>query len=182
MTEHSDTFTKTWRYKAGIFMFFGGQVGLVIGLLLPVLGLAAGGKAGIAGLLIVGGELTTLSSIVFLGKAGFLAIKKKLFGFLKKDFEAPVGPVRHYCGIAILFVNMFTTYATAIYAWSAFSASTPDAPAAPVVWGLDLQGQESLVMWLFIAGQTCFLVAIYVLGADWWERLRRLVVWHASGE
>ena len=176
----SDTdFTKSWRYKAGIFMFFGGQIALVVGLVLPVLGLAS---AGLTGLLVVGGELTTISSIVFLGKAGFLAIKKKLFGALKTGFEMPIGRTRHYLGIAILFVNMFTTYTTAIYAWAAFSASTPDAPTAPVVWGLDLEGQESLVMWLFIAGQACFLVAIYVLGGDWWERVRNLVIWKSHDE
>ena len=181
-TEQDKAFTKSWRYRIGIAMFFGGQFVLVIGLLLPVMGLASSGHVGIVGLLVVGGEATTISSIVFLGKAGFLAIKKKLFSSLRLGFEAPVGPTCHYIGIAIILVNMVTTYATAIYAWTAFSLSTPDSPIVPRVWGLDLNEQSSLVSWLFFSGQLCFLVAIYVLGADWWERLRRLVVWHSRSE
>ena len=109
-----------------------------------------------------------------------MALKKKIFGAVESGFTANVGPVRHYLGVAILFVNMLTTYTTAIYAWMAFSVSTSDAPAAPVVWGLDLQQQASLVMWLFVVGQLSFLVAIYVLGAGWWERLRNLIVWQRA--
>ncbi len=173
-------FSRSWRYKTGIGLFTFGQIVFFVGLLLPVLGLASAGNAGFVGMLILGGEVITISSVVFLGKAGFQAIKEKLFGFLKEGFETPVGPVRHYLGLSILFMNMLTTYATAIYAWTAFSASTPDAPIAPMVWGLDLNEQASLVLWLFVLGQLCFLVAIYVLGADWWERLRNLVVYQQT--
>ncbi len=177
----TDGFTRTWRYKAGIGLFIVGNISLVVGILLPVLGLATGGKAGLVGVLIVGGELVALSSIVLLGKAGFLAIKQKLFGFLESGYAAPVGPVRHYAGIAIMLTNLITTYTLVLYAWTVFGAATPD-NSVPYVWGLDLAQQSSLVFWLLLCGELCFLVAIYLLGADWWERFRNVVVWNRSPE
>ena len=88
-------FTRTWRYKIGLGLIIIGNLGIVIGLLLPVLGLAPGGKAGLVGVLIIGGEIISLSSIVFLGKEGFKAIKSKVFGFIKAGYEGPVGRFRH---------------------------------------------------------------------------------------
>lgn len=40
--------------------------------------------------------------------------------------------------------------------------------------GLDVEQQGSLVFWLFLIGEVSFLVAIYVLGADRWEKFRRI--------
>lgn len=88
-------FTRTWRYKVGLSMIVGGHVTLLIGALLPFPGMGAA----ISGALILGGEVISLASIVFLGKEGFKAIKNN------------------------------------------------------------------------------FLLAIYVLGADWWGKFRRIFVW-----
>ncbi len=169
-------FTKTGRYKLGLGLFVLGQVALVIGILLPVLKLAPGGHSGLVGVLIVGGELVSLSSIVFLGKEGFKALKSKIFGFFKKGYAAPVGRMRHYIGIALLLTNVLTTYTTMLYAWTAFDRTTAESPM-PAVWGFDFAQQGSLVLWLFLAGELSFLIAIYMLGADWWGRFRNLFVW-----
>ena len=128
------------------------------------------------GVLIVGGELLSLSSIVFLGKEGFKAIKSKVFAFAKTGFTAPVGRTRHYIGIAMLCTNVLTSYIVAIYLWDAFGASTAEAPP-PVIWGLDFAQQGSMVFWLFLIGEVSFLISLYVLGADWWGRVRNVFVW-----
>ena len=49
--------------------------------------------------LVIGGEVVSLASIVFLGKEGFLAIKSKVFGAVKGGFVAQVGRTRHAVGI-----------------------------------------------------------------------------------
>lgn len=177
----AEDFTRTWRYKLGLALIIIGNGGIVIGLLLPMLGLASGGKAGLVGVLIIGGEIVSLSSIAFLGKEGFKAIKSKVFGFIKAGYAGPVGPVRHYIGILLLFANMLTTYTMVFYAWAAFKAITPESPT-PVVWGLEFADQGSLITWLFLIGEISFLVAIYVLGADWWGRFRDVVVWKKPEE
>jgi hypothetical protein len=63
-----------------------------------------------------------------------------------------------------------------IYAWDAFAVATAEGPGAPV-WGLDIAKQGDLVFWLFLIGELSFLVAIYVLGAEWWGKFRRIFVW-----
>ena len=172
----AEDFTKSWRYKVGLGLFILGQVALVVGLLLPVLGLAPAGKAGIVGVLIIGGEVVSLSSIVFLGKEGFKALKNKILSPVKAGYVAPVGPVRHYIGIVLLLTNVVTTYTMAVYAWDAFGAATREDPTS-VVWGLDIAQQASMVGWLFFIGEISFIIALYVLGADWWGRFRNVFVW-----
>ena len=165
-------FTRTWRYKVGLFIIVAGNATILIALLLSLLEVGAG----TVGSMVLGGELVSLASIVFLGKEGFKAIKSKAFVFVKTSYTGPVGPIRHYIGIALFCTNVVTSYIVALYLWDAFGASTTKGPP-PVVWGLDFAQQESLVSWLFLIGEISFLISIYVLGADWWDRFRRIFVW-----
>ncbi len=173
----TEDFTRTWRYKVGLAMIIVGNGGILVALLLPFVGVGAG----TVGALVVGGEIVSLASIVFLGKEGFKAIKSKAFAFVKGGFVAPVGKTRYYVGIALLCTSVLTTYIMMIYAWESFAAATAEAPAPPV-WGLDVAQQGSLVFWLFLIGELSFLISIYVLGADWWGKFRRIFVWEAADE
>jgi hypothetical protein len=167
-------FTKTWRYKVGLTMIIVGNLGILLALGMPALGAGAG----TVGAMVVGGELLSLASIIFLGKEGFKAIKAKFFAFVKASYAGTVGKTRHYIGIALLCTNVLTTFILAFYAWDSLGAATPEGPH-PIVWGLDLAQQTTLVAWLFLIGEIPFLLAIYVLGADWWGKFRRIFVWEA---
>ena len=79
----------------------------------------------------------------------------------------------------LLLTNILTTWAIAIYAGVVFGAITEETPT-PQIWGLDLHQQDSLVLWLFLIGEISFILAIYVLGAEWWEKFRNIFVWKAS--
>lgn len=170
-----EDFTRTWRYKVGLTMIVVGNLGIVGAVLLGFMGLGAA----TVGALVVGGEIVSLASIVFLGKEGFKAIKSKVVVFAKSTYTAPVGKSRHYIGIALLLANVVTTYLIMLYAWDAFEAAGAEGPTA-AVWGLDIEQQGSLVFWLFLIGELSFLIAIYVLGAEWWEKFRRIFVWEAA--
>jgi hypothetical protein len=172
----AEDFTRTWRYKVGLLMIIIGNAIIVLSaLVFPFLGMGAG----TIGALVLGGEGLSLLSIVFLGKEGFKAIKNKIFGAVKGAYVAIVGRTRHYIGIILLCTNVATTYITAVYAWTAFSATTFENPL-PVIWGLDFAQQGSLVLWLFLIGEISFLISIYVLGADWWGKFRNIFVWAPS--
>ena len=168
----AEDFTKTWRYKVGLFMIIVGNLGILLGVVLGAVGFGAA----VVGALVVGGEVVSLASIVFLGMEGFKAIKSKVVGAVKASYTTPVGKTRHYIGIALLCANLLTTFTMALYAWAAFDRTTPEDPI-PVIWGLDFAQQGSMVFWLFLIGELSFLVAIYVLGADWWGKFRRIFVW-----
>ena len=168
----SADFTRTWRYKVGLAMIILGNGIILLALVMPALGAGAG----TVGSMVLGGELISLASIVFLGKEGFKAIKSKVFAFVKESYTGAVGPTRHYIGIALIGTSVAASYITALYLWTVFGASAADTPP-PIVWGLDFAQQESLVLWLFLIQEISFLVSIYVLGADWWGKLRNMVVW-----
>ena len=165
-------FTRTWRYKVGLLMIVVGNAGIVVAMLLPIVGVGAG----TVGAIVLTGEVVSLASIAFLGKEGFKAIKSKIFGAVKASYTAPVGKIRHSIGLVLLCANVLTTYTMALYAWAAFERATPEDPM-PAVWGLEFAQQGSLVFWLFLIGELSFLIAIYVLGADWWGKFRRIFVW-----
>ena len=169
-----DAFKQTWRYKFGLLLIIGGHGVLLASVVLPFLGLMSASAAA-AG--VVGGEILSLVSIVFLGKQGFLAIKAKVFGVVRAEFETPVGRVRHTIGIALLLVNLCTAVTLAIFAWASYEA----APGA-IVWGMTLGQQVTFYATFFLVGELSFPVAIIVLGADWWQRFRDLFIWHPHPE
>jgi len=173
-TTDSD-FTKTWRYKVGLTMIIVGNLGILFALAMP----AFGAGTSTVGTMVIGGEVLSLASIIFLGKAGFKAIKSKFTGAIKAEYTKPIGKGRHYVGIVLLCTSVLTTFILALYAWDSFAAATPQGPH-PIVWGLDLAQQASMVAWLFLIGEISFLISIYVLGADWWGRFRRIFVWEES--
>ena len=154
-------------------MIVAGNLGIVVAVLLGFMGLLG---AAAVGALVVGGEIASLASIVFLGKEGFIAIKNKIIGSARSTYTQPVGRSRHRIGIALLLTSVVTTYLMMIYAWDAFAIAVAEGPAAPV-WGLNIAQQGELVFYLFLIGEISFLVSLYVLGADWWGRFRRIFVW-----
>ncbi len=168
----AEDFRRTWRYKVGLFMIIVGNLGILFALIMPFLGFSVG----IVGTVVLAGEGVSLASIIFLGKEGFKAIKSKVFAFVKAGYPASVGRIRHYIGIVLLCTNVLTTYILIVYAWTAFDRTTAEDPL-PAIWGLDFAQQGSLVLWLFLIGEISFLVAIYVLGADWWGKFRNIFVW-----
>jgi hypothetical protein len=167
-------FTKTWRYKVGLFLIIVSNLDILVGVLLGFVGVGAT----TIGAILVGGEILTLVSIVLLGKEGFKAVKNKVAVFARSTYTAPVGKTRHYIGIALLLTNVVTTYLMMLYAWDAFDAAVAEGPTA-AVWGLDIEQQGSLVLHLFMIGELSFLIGIYVMGADWWGKFRRIFVWEA---
>ena len=170
-------FTKTWRYKVGFAMIVVGNLGILIAMVLPALGV----RAGTVGAMVVGGEIVSLASIAFLGKAGFKAIKSKFFAFIKASYTGPVGRTRHTIGITLLCYSMVTSYIIALYLWDAFSASTA-ATVPPEVWKLNFEQQDTLMIVLFFSGEASFLISICVLGANWWDKFRSLFVWEKPAD
>ena len=170
-------FTKTWRYKLGFTMIVVGNLGILLGMVLS----AFGAGASTVGALVVGGEIVSLASIIFLGKAGFKAIKSKFVGAVKASYTEPVGKGRHYLGIALLWANMVATYILVVYGWASFDFLMAGNLQFEFA-GLDLAQQKTLAFWIFFIGEISFLVGIYMLGAEWWGKFRRIFVWGEAAD
>ena len=170
-------FTKTWRYKLGFTMIVVGNLGILLGMVMS----AFGAGAGIVGGLVVGGELLSLASIIFLGKAGFKAIKSKFVGAVKADYAKPVGKGRHTIGIALLWANMVAAYIFLVYGWASFDFLIAGNLGFEFL-GLNLTQQKTLALWIFFIGEISFLVGIYMLGAEWWGKFRGIFVWEGAAD
>ncbi len=164
----------SWRYHIGLTLFIIGN-GLCLGApLLPVFGV----NLGIVGGVVVAGEVAATSSIFFLGKEGFKYLKKKLFKFLKPT-ERPISRARHRVGVGLLIFNVLSLWAAVTLVLVAYSQTTVENPF-PIVFGLDFERQGTTFLALFFGGEAAFIAAIYVLGAEWWERFKQLFQYHGD--
>lgn len=148
------------RMYVGIAVF---ALGWVLALtMVPVVnssGLAASAKATLNTLLVVGcPKIFLIAAIAIMGKPGFALIKTTLFGFFKKfGPPATVGPWRYRLGLAMFLVpfvlGLLLTY------------------IGPV-----LPGGAEAVRDYEMAGDGLQVLSLFVLGGDFWDKLRALFV------
>jgi len=151
--------TSSWRFRAGIALFV---VGLACPLLIPTVvasDLSPSWKTALSGLFGVGiPDVFTIAAVAVMGKDGFNALKQRAFGLLRR--MAPpdrVGPVRYRIGL-VMFV------APIVFAW----AGPYLRPLLPWL------GAPSRVA--AVAGDLVFVASFFVLGGDFWDKIRALFV------
>ena len=146
-------------------LLFGGAV-FVIGLLCPLLvplvvatDLSTEWKTVLSGLLLLGiPELFMLAAAAILGKAGFDYLKGKLWSFLR-DY-APrdtVSHTRYRIGLAMFLLPL-------IFGWLTpyVLPVIPDFETHRIAYG--------------VPGDLLLLASLFVLGGDFWDKLRALFV------
>jgi hypothetical protein len=146
-----------------------GGVIFVVGLLCPLSipwvvgsGLPAGWKAALSALLLLGiPELMMLVAAAVLGKSGFHFLKGLLFGFFKRHaIPKEVSPTRHRIGLALFLV--------------------------PILWGWltpyveqGIPGYEGHRLAVGLLGDLLLVSSLFVLGGEFWEKLRALFIHRA---
>jgi hypothetical protein len=146
-----------WRLKLGVALF-----GLSIAL--PVLGVplvAAMGLSAVAtvsGVLLVGGEVLGIAAVAVMGKSGYAYIKNRVFGFLKQyGPPAEVSGTRYTIGLVMFAMPI-------VFGWLAPYAADliPGYLGNEITYG--------------IVGDLLLLVSLFVLGGDFWDKLRALFI------
>jgi hypothetical protein len=162
--QNTDHYAPTgWSFRFGLFFFV---LGWVCPLFIPLvtnLNLTTETKTLLSGFLLIGApEIFSVISIIILGKSGFNYIKSKAFAFFKKVApQAEVSRMRYRVGLFMLLLHV-------IYANITFYA--PD-----IILGYS----ESRVTMNLIA-DFLFIVTLFVLGGDFWEKLRALFIYDAK--
>lgn len=148
-----------WRLRFGLVLIALSLVMPAFALLLPLLDLPTAAKATIAGVLVAGGpEVTTIAAVAVLGKSGFAWVKGRAFGFLKRHGPADVVSVGRYrVGLAMLLIPSLFTWV----AWY-FPDSLPGLPEYRVQVGILMD--------------VTFFSSFFVLGGQFWDKLRSLFV------
>ena len=158
-----------WRLKLGLAI-------LALSIILPLAGLplvasmnlSANMSTAVSGVLLVGAELLGVASIAVMGKEGYLFIKERLFGFLKQYGPADkVGKRRYRIGLLMFFLPL-------LFGW-----------ISPYLIPL-VTDQGQLPLAYAILGDILLLASFFVLGGDFWDKIRALFdqnanICHGSG-
>jgi hypothetical protein len=148
-----------WRLKLGVALF-----GLSI--LLPVLGvplvaamdLSSTIVATISGAMLVGAEVLGIVAVAVMGKSGYAYIKNRVFGFLKQyGPPAEVSRTRYTIGLVMFAVPI-------VFGW-----------LAPYAANL-IPGYLGNEFTYAIVGDLLLLASLFVLGGDFWDKLRALFI------
>jgi hypothetical protein len=146
-----------WRLKLGVTLFALSILLPVIGVpLIAALGLSAGTVATVSGILLASAEVLGIVAVAVMGKPGYAYIKNRVFGFLRQ-YGPPtkVSRTRYRIGLVMFTVPI-------LFGW-----------LAPYAADL-IPGYAENVFTYAIVGDLLLLTSLFVLGGDFWDKLRSL--------
>lgn len=151
-----------WRLKLGAALFGLSVAVPVVGLpLVAAMGLPAAKAAAISGAALVGAEALGLVAVATMGKRGFAYLKGRIFGSLKRYRPpAEVSRTRYTVGLVMFAVPI-------LFGWIS--------PYA----GKLVPGYLGNELTFAVFGDLLLLGSLFVLGGDFWEKLRALFA-HAA--
>jgi len=128
-------------------------------------GLPGKWKAALSGLLMLGvPELFMLIAVAILGKSGFNYIKRLIFSFLKRHaLPESVSPTRYIIGLVIFLIPILVGWVTP-YA----SYVIPELITHKLIVG--------------IVGDLILIISLFVLGGEFWDKLRSLFIYDARAQ
>ena len=149
----------SWRFPAGVAIF---ALGFCAPLAIPLVtasGLPPGWKAVISGALAVGvPEVMMVIATAVMGKEGFAELKRRLGRFFRQ-YGPPdvVGPIRYRIGLVMFAAPLLLGWLLPY-----LHHHLPGFDSHPMVWHL--------------GGDLMLFASLFVLGGDFWDKLRSLFV------
>ncbi|PSJ59473.1 hypothetical protein C7I85_17090 [Mesorhizobium soli] len=147
-----------WRFKCGVALLVL-AIALVLAIpLLATLGVPAATLAAVTGAVFIINKLLLILIIALVGKAGFQQLKNAVASHIPRlGTVGPIGPVRHAIGLAMFWVPL---------TWSLLE------PYIDYFWPGWRPNQ-----WAYqLLGDLIFITGIFVLGGNFWEKVRALFI------
>ncbi len=150
-----------WLIKVAFTLFIVSMGWPVLLPIMPFVGFSGTAIAAFSGIMLVMAELLLVAAVAIAGKQGFAYIKAKVFGVLKA-YGPPktVSRTRYIIGLVILMVPVLAGW------------------GAPY-FGEYIPGFQENMFTIAIVGDVMLVVALVVLGGDFWEKLRSLFIHRA---
>jgi len=147
-----------WRIKIGFAMFIVSVFWPVLLPILPLFGLSPGSIATFSGIMLATADVIMMAAAAVAGKEGFTFIKQRVFGFIK-SYGPPqaVSATRYKTGLVILMLPV-------LYAF-----------LSPYI-GQYIPGLDEHRKVYAIAGDLLLLFGLFLLGGDFWDKLRALFI------
>lgn len=162
---------KDKKYYLGITLFVYSFIPYVFTfLVLPFLPVSNVTAVSIATGLLISSEISFLLCVVLLGKPFIQVIKTKIKGIFRKKGEThlkPVGKIRHVVGITMLLVASIVPYSLT--------------EIALLLCYVEKYGHTDLIN-LLILGDVLFITSFFILGEEFWARLKKLFEWPGDTE
>jgi hypothetical protein len=154
-----------WRLKLGIAIFI---IGFLSPLLIPVvkaMQIPTAWKVAISGALVVGiPEVFSVVAIAILGKSGFNVMKASIYKWIKRHGPPDkVSRSRYRIGLVMFVLPV-------LFGWFV--------PYAPDI----VPGYETHRFWVNLCGDVMFVSSLFILGGDFWDKLRALFVYEAKAK
>jgi len=97
-----------------------------------------------------------------LGKEFLAALKKRVVAIFKRTHvPRPVSRIRHRIGVAFLVVSTLPYYAALVY----------------LLFFSHKETAITFFAWAMVAGEAAFIAGLFLLGGEFWERLKHLFDW-----
>ena len=177
---NSENSNSSWRYRLGLVLFFGAfPIFFATPVVVPMLGLSTGESAALMGGILLAVEVLWLASIPLLGKQGFEAVKQRAFGWLKLS-SSPVSQARHRFGVALLFGSiLLDVLLNLVLVGTDLLVLGADAPTKQLL-GLTFGEQATIFVSVQILTTVGIVASLFILGAEFWERLKAAFEWQAG--
>ncbi len=149
-----------WRLKLGVTIFVLSIVLPVAGIpLVTTLGLSGTITATVSGALLGGGELLGVLAVAVMGKPGYLYMKGHVFGLLRR-YGPPkeVSRARYNIGLVMFVLPI-------LFGW-----------VMPYIPDLIPNLEDNLFAYA-IGGDMLLLASLFVLGGNFWDKVRALFVY-----
>jgi len=150
-----------WRLRLGLVIFI---IGFASPLLIPLVtasGLSTQWKTIISGALALGiPEVFSIVAVAIMGKSGFDYMKERFFTFLKKHGPPErVGRTRYRIGLVMFCLPL-------LLGWSE-------------PYFRHISGFEAHRLLVAVIGDLVLVSSLFVLGGEFWDKVRALFVWNA---
>lgn len=149
-----------WRLKLGVALFALSVILPVVGIpVVASLDLSTTMTASVSGALLMSGEMLGVLAVAVMGKPGFLYVKSRFSGFVTQ-YGPPkeVSRRRYNIGLVLFSVPI-------LFAWLS-------------IYTVDLiPGFADYPLPYAVGGDLMLLVSLFVLGGDFWAKIRALFVY-----
>ena len=157
---------RNWKYYLGLSLLIYSFIPYgVAALVIPFLPISHVRAASIGAGIIASAEIAFFCGAALLGKPFLQLIKSKIKGFFfrKKEVRSAgvIGKGRHYFGVVLLLLSFLPYYIT----------------EGVLIFGHpEGRGIKALIL-ILLGGDALFMISLFILGGDFWDRLKRLFEW-----
>ncbi|WP_275782504.1 transporter suffix domain-containing protein [Pararhizobium gei] len=147
----------TWRFKLGIALVC---LAIAMWLCVPIAasaGVPSTRIAAITGVIFIVNKVLLLLVIAVMGKAGFQQLKSKIFGVFRLSPSTEISKARYTLGLVMFCLPL-------VSAWLEPYVDAIAPGLRPNLWQLQL------------LGDLMFIASFFVLGGNFWEKIRALFV------